>query len=286
MQTVKKILFFFGVSLTIFGFFFSLSKKLPVNASDTPTNVILGTQVSSDTALVSNKESFLTLYTNTHGQKLDGMQIVLTLLGTSTVPVFSINTQSSLQVVFEEVIPVQDGFRVSLILVPQSVGDGLQSTDSSVLGQFKFTPNNSGTTAIHFDKARSLTTLLHSGIVFADLNAQDARYPVVITQPSIRNVPVILIPRTNKKTLFCGEFRLYNDSEKDLVNWRVQFQTQERPVTVAWGGSMQRHRDIYTFIPSQVNRKIQSKRHKSDTGFCIQTRDYNFSPNTISAIGI
>ena len=286
MQTVKKTLFFFCASLIILGLFFSLSKKSPVSANDSVTNVILGTQVSSDTALVSNKESFITLYTNTHAQKLDGIQLVFTLKGTSSIPVFSINTQSGLQVVFEEVLPVDGGYRISLILVPQSVGDGLQSIDSFVLGQVKLTPSGAGVVSIHFDKARSLTTLLHSGLAFAELNAQDASYTVTGNQPETRSVPVILIQRANKKTVFCGEFRLYNDSEKDLVNWRVQFQTTERPVIVAWGGSMQRHRDIYTFIPSQVNRKIRSKKYKSDTGFCIKTNDYNFSPTTISAIGI
>jgi len=98
---------------------------------------------------------------NTHGVQTDGVQLTFNIVtdAVSESPVFSLKSGVPLQIAYSEVETTSDGFLVSVITLPSTLGQGFSTTTSTPFAQLSIKPNKAGEIALNFDIENSISTV-------------------------------------------------------------------------------------------------------------------------------
>ncbi len=98
---------------------------------------------------------------NTHGVQTDGVQLTFNIVtdAVSESPVFSLKSGIPLQIAYSEVETTADGFLVSVITLPSTLGQGFSTNTSTPFAQLSIKPNKAGEIALNFDIENSISTV-------------------------------------------------------------------------------------------------------------------------------
>lgn len=98
---------------------------------------------------------------NTHGVQTDGVQLTFNVV-TNTVnetPVFSLKSGVPLQIAYSEIETTADGYLVSIIAIPSTIGQSFSTTTSTPFAQLSLLPVRAGQITLNFDVENSISTI-------------------------------------------------------------------------------------------------------------------------------
>lgn len=112
-------------------------------------------------SLEINQTGIINFSINTHGVQTDGVQLTFNIVtnAVSESPVFSLKSGIPLQIAYSEVETTSDGFLVSVITIPSTLGQGFSTTTSTPFAQLSIKPNKAGEIALNFDIENSISTV-------------------------------------------------------------------------------------------------------------------------------
>ncbi len=98
---------------------------------------------------------------NTHGVQTDGVQLTFNIVTdvVSEAPVFSLKTGVPLQIAYSEIETTADGFLVSVITLPSTIGQSFSTNASTPFAQLAFQPTAAGEITLNFDIENSISTV-------------------------------------------------------------------------------------------------------------------------------
>lgn len=98
---------------------------------------------------------------NTHGVQTDGVQLTFNLV-TSTLneaPVFALKSGVPLQIAYSEIETTADGYLISIIAVPSTIGQSYSTSSSTDFARLSLTPVRAGQITLNFDIENSISTV-------------------------------------------------------------------------------------------------------------------------------
>jgi hypothetical protein len=108
----------------------------------------------------SNTQAHINVLVNTHGVQTDGIQVVFNIVTqTSDGITVKVPTDAGLQAVKQEVQTTSDGYLVSLIAVPSSLGQSFSSTTEKAFLEITLTTKRAGEIKLVFDQDNSISTV-------------------------------------------------------------------------------------------------------------------------------
>ncbi len=108
----------------------------------------------------TNTQAKVTLSVNTHGVQTDGIQIVFNVVTqTSDGLTVKILADAGLQAVKQEVQTTNDGYLISIIAIPNSLGQSFSSTTDKAFAELLFTTKRAGEIKLVFDQDNSIATV-------------------------------------------------------------------------------------------------------------------------------
>jgi len=113
------------------------------------------------TDLSPNQPGKITFYVDTAGVQTDGVQLTFNVVTDtlSTPPSFSILDSVPLQLAYSEVETTTDGYLVSMIALPQQIGQPFSAATSIPFASLDINPNKTGTISLNFDVENSISTV-------------------------------------------------------------------------------------------------------------------------------
>lgn len=108
-----------------------------------------------------NQDNNIDFSINTHGVQTDGVQLTFNIVtdAVSENPVFSLKSGVPLQIAYSEIETTSDGFLVSVITLPSTLGQGFSTTTSTPFAQLSIKPNKAGEITLNFDIENSISTV-------------------------------------------------------------------------------------------------------------------------------
>ncbi|NCN87684.1 MAG: hypothetical protein GW941_02180 [Candidatus Pacebacteria bacterium] len=115
----------------------------------------------SATDLAPDEAGKINFYINTAGIQTDGVQLTFNVV-TDTLPnppTFSIIDSAPLQLAYSEVETTSDGYLVSIIALPEQLGQPFSSTTALPFATLDLNPNKTGNITLNFDVENSISTV-------------------------------------------------------------------------------------------------------------------------------
>jgi endoglucanase len=85
------------------------------------------------------------------------------------------------------------------------------------------------------------------------------------------------------QTGFCGSFRIVNQSQASINNWRLTFEMNQADIKQSWNGRFTSQQSTYTVMPLDWSQTLQPKQ-TVDVGFCADKHGANYLPRNVRAI--
>jgi hypothetical protein len=108
-------------------------------------------------SILGTGETTIILQANTQGAQTDGIQLVFNIIASNlgSTPTISIPSESGLQAAYQQVEQTSDGYLVSMIAIPQQIGQAFSSTSPITIAQLQIIPSDAGNIEISFDREKS-----------------------------------------------------------------------------------------------------------------------------------
>lgn len=135
-------------------------QELRQQASVADGQVTMAFEPATGAKLLLGEEAQIDFQINTNQVQIDGVQLVFNIVTDTliTPPDFQLDPNVGLQVIYQEVEQVADGYLVSVALFPDTISStsSFSTADYTTIGSLVFNPSISGQVEINFDVENSL----------------------------------------------------------------------------------------------------------------------------------
>ena len=133
------------------------SQDIRKDASVESGKVIVSGLPNSGNTFTAGEEATISFQANTKGAQTDGIQLVFNLITNTlgSTPTISIPSGSGLQAAYQQIEQTGDGYLISLIALPQQIGQAFSSTTPVTIAQLEINPSNAGNIELSFDREKS-----------------------------------------------------------------------------------------------------------------------------------
>lgn len=137
------------------------SQDIRQQASVSGGQVKLSVTPTSGNNFPVNQDAQVTLKLDTNNLQTDGVQLVFKIVSDTfgTPPAIAILPNSGLQAAVQEVQQVSEGYLVSLIALPKTLGQPFSTTNAQNIATVTFKPTKTGTVAFQFDNGNSIASV-------------------------------------------------------------------------------------------------------------------------------
>lgn len=137
------------------------SQDLRQQASVVNGQVLMAFNPATNSTLQVNQPASISFQINTQAVQIDGVQLVFNVITDTlgTPPEFTMASGSGLQMVYQEVEQVSDGYLVTVAFFSQTTPQPFSASSLTSFGQLNFTPTSTGTIEINFDEDESISTV-------------------------------------------------------------------------------------------------------------------------------
>lgn len=276
--------------------------------------VVLTSAVADQPTFTAGKPIAIDLRYNSQGVQLTGIQIVTKVTANTETPRISVPADSNLQAIFQEVEQQSDGYLVSMIVVPRTVGSTFASTSPTTFAQIIVPLRAAGPVQLQYDKGNSFATVANTNpprdelrtpedVTFSIIAAASpspspspSASPAVSPSPSPSPTPIpagddlwpvgsglrlwFYTDDTERKELALAELapnRTYRVRVQYLIqNWRKDSANNQTPITTAFVFNGQGS----SFVTDRLPYSLISN-HRDGAGGTIETRFTTQTENTL-----
>jgi len=139
------------------------SQDIRKDASVDNGQVLVSGSPNQDLSLGTGSTT-ISFQANTQGAQTDGVQLVFNLIDhdiLSEVPTIYVPADSGLLAAYQQVEQTNDGYLISVIAVPQQIGQTFSSTSATTVAKLEINPSSDGNIEINFDREKS-KSIIHS----------------------------------------------------------------------------------------------------------------------------
>jgi hypothetical protein len=121
--------------------------------------VTVSSELASGSTYQNGQRTTINLKVNTQGVQVYGMQLLFNVVAKAGGVTIDVPKSSNLQAIHQEVEKTADGYLVSLVVIPQTVGQPFSATSPTTFAILNLTLDQPGTVQLSFDPDKSKTVL-------------------------------------------------------------------------------------------------------------------------------
>ncbi len=138
------------------------SQDIRRDASVDQGQVIVNSALTSSTTYTAGQPAMIELKYNTQGVQITGIQVLIDVIGPVDTPTITLPADTNLQAAFQEVEQTADGYLISMIVIPRTIGQSFSSTTATTFATITAPLTGPGTVTITFDDENSIATVANT----------------------------------------------------------------------------------------------------------------------------